>query len=150
VLLGVSGKPRKFEGVSILENVLGVWGIAGSDWATSLGGLRTTRSKSAALNWRSRSRFGPPFPDLPCAGRIRRSFGSFALPKDDEIVRPRQLSRQWCDNCVAAAMFHKTALHSKKVERVKPGAHRRCVWAMYWVQLWDHRLRPFVGSISCG
>jgi hypothetical protein len=38
----------------------------------------------------------------------------FALPKDDEIVAPGRLSRQWCDNWVLPVRFVELP-HSKKV-----------------------------------
>ena len=70
-------------------------------------------------------------------------FGSFALPKDDEIVRPRQLSRQWCDNCVAAVCFIKL-LHSKQVGAGETALPRLRLGDVLG-QLRDHAFAPFGG-----
>jgi hypothetical protein len=40
--------------------------------------------------------------------------GPFTLSKDDEVVRPGQLSGQWPDNCVIAVSLVEL-LHSEKV-----------------------------------
>src|ERR1039458_5811050 len=82
---------KKFEGVSILENVLGVWVGLRQCWG-HLGRAENNPLEERRIELALQIALGPPFPD--CHAQVEFAlFGSFALPKDDEIVRPRQLSR---------------------------------------------------------
>src|ERR1035437_2760124 len=84
---------KKFEGVSILENVLGVWVGLRQCWR-HLGWTENNPLEERRFELALQLAARPPLPSGHT--EIELAFlGAFALSNDDEMVSPRQL----CQHC---------------------------------------------------